>query len=88
METELRQSARVAFLNSDNAKSNGLLYKHIGKSYNSENKSICTKDLETQRYILREKSLAMYFEDSQFRRNMTLNFIVSLIYVDKRSRVR
>ena len=39
-------------------------------------------------YILREKSLAIYFEDSQFRRNMTLNFIVSLIYVDKRSRVR
>ena len=38
--------------------------------------------------ILREKSLAIYFEDSQFRRNMTLNFIVSLIYVDKRSRVR
>ena len=38
--------------------------------------------------ILREKSLAIYFEDSQFRRNMTLNFIVSLIYVDERSRVR
>ena len=38
--------------------------------------------------ILREKSLAIYFEDSQFRRNMTLNFIVSLLYVDKRSRVR
>ena len=33
-------------------------------------------------YILREKSLAIYFDDSQ------LNFIVSLIYVDKRSRVR
>ena len=38
--------------------------------------------------ILREKSLAIYFEDSQFRRNRTLNFIVSNIYVDKRSRVR
>ena len=38
--------------------------------------------------ILREKSLAIYFEDSQFRRNMTFNFIVSNIYVDKRSRVR
>ena len=38
--------------------------------------------------ILREKSLAIYFEDSQFRRNMTFNFIVSNIHVDKRSRVR
>ena len=37
---------------------------------------------------LREKSLAIYFEDSQFRRNWTFNFIVSKIYVDKRSRVR
>ena len=27
--------------------------------------------------ILREKSLAIYFEGSQFRRNMTFNFIVS-----------
>ena len=44
--------------------------------------------LERHRYILREKSLAIYFEDSQFRRNMTFNFIVSNIYVDKRSRVR
>ena len=39
-------------------------------------------------YILREKSLAIYFEDSQLRRNRTFNFIVSKIYVDKRSRVR
>ena len=38
--------------------------------------------------ILREKSLAIYFEDSQFRRNGTFNFIVSKINVDKRSRVR
>ena len=40
--------------------------------------------------ILREKSLAIYFEDSQFRRNKTFNFKVSSIYdnVDKRSRVR
>ena len=38
--------------------------------------------------ILREKSLAIYFEDSQFRRNMTFNLIVSKIYVDKRPRVR
>ena len=38
--------------------------------------------------ILREKSLAIYFGDSQFRKNMTFNFIVSKIYVDKRSRVR
>ena len=37
--------------------------------------------------ILREKSLAIYFEDSQFRRNRTFNFIVSKLYVDKRSRV-
>ena len=40
------------------------------------------------KHILREKSLAIYFDDSQFRRNRTLNFIVSKIYVDKRSRVR
>ena len=39
-------------------------------------------------YILREKSLATYFEDSQLRRNWTFNFIVSKIYVDKSSRVR
>ena len=39
-------------------------------------------------YILREKCLAIYFGDSQFRRNRTFNFIVSKIYVDKRSRVR
>ena len=39
-------------------------------------------------YILMEKSIAIYFEDPQFRRNMTFNFIVSKIYVDKRSRVR
>ena len=38
-------------------------------------------------YILREKRLAIYFRDSQLRRNMTFNFIVSKIYVDKRSRV-
>ena len=38
--------------------------------------------------ILREKSLAIYFEDSQFRKNRTFNFIVPEIYVDKRSRVR
>ena len=38
--------------------------------------------------ILREESLAIYFEDSQFKRNRTFNFIVSKIYVDKRSRVR
>ena len=35
--------------------------------------------------ILREKSLAIYFEDSQFRRNRTYYFIVSKLYVDKRS---
>ena len=39
-------------------------------------------------YILREKSLAIYFEDSQFIKIRTFNFIVSKIYVDKRSRVR
>ena len=37
--------------------------------------------------ILREKSLAIYFEDSQFRRNRTFNFKVSKVYVDKRSRI-
>ena len=41
-----------------------------------------------QENILREKSLAIYFEDSQFIRIRTFNFIVSKIYVDKRSRVR
>ena len=39
-------------------------------------------------YILREKSLAIYFEDSQIRRNRTFNFILSNIYVDKRSQIR
>ena len=34
------------------------------------------------------KSLAIYFEDLQFRRNRTFNFIASKIYVDKRSRER
>ena len=38
-------------------------------------------------YILREISLAIYFGDSQFRITRTFNFIVSKIYVDKRSRV-
>ena len=38
--------------------------------------------------ILREKSLAIYFEDSQLKRNMTFDFVVSNLYVDKRSRVR
>ena len=38
--------------------------------------------------VLREKSLAIYFGDSQFRSNRTFNFIVSNIYVDKRSRAR
>ena len=38
--------------------------------------------------ILREKSLAIYFEDSQFIRIRTFNFIVSKIYVDKHSQVR
>ena len=38
--------------------------------------------------ILREKSLAIYFEDSQFLRIKTFNFIVSKIYVDKHSQVR
>ena len=40
------------------------------------------------KYILREKSLAIYFEDSQFRRIRTFNFILSNIYVDKRSRIQ
>ena len=34
--------------------------------------------------ILREKSLAIYFGDTQFRRNRIFNFIISIIYVDKR----
>ena len=48
--------------------------------------SIVLIQVDTQNaYILREKSLAIYFGDSQFRRNRTFNFIVSKIYVDKRS---
>ena len=43
--------------------------------------------LATCRPILREKSLAIYFEDSQFIRIRTFISIVSKIYVDKRSRV-
>ena len=34
--------------------------------------------------ILREKSLAIKFGDSQLRRNRFYNFIISKIYVDKR----
>ena len=34
--------------------------------------------------ILREKSLATNFGDSQFRRNRIYNFIISKLYVDKR----
>ena len=33
--------------------------------------------LQSSFNILREKSLAIYFNDSQFRRNRTLTFIVS-----------
>ena len=33
--------------------------------------------------ILREKSLAIYFGDSQFRRNRIFDIIISKIYVDK-----
>ena len=36
-------------------------------------------------YTEGKKSLAIYFGDSHFRRNRTFNFIVSKIYVDKRS---
>ena len=35
--------------------------------------------------ILREKSLAIFFEDSQFIRNRSFSFIVSKIYLDKHS---
>ena len=38
--------------------------------------------------ILREKSVAIYFGDSQFRRNGIFNFIISKIYVGKRLLVR
>ena len=38
--------------------------------------------------ILRKESSAVYFWDSQFRRNMNFNFMISEIYVDKRLRVR
>ena len=39
-------------------------------------------------YILREKSLAIYFEDFQLRISRILNFIISKIYVDKHLGVR
>ena len=39
-------------------------------------------------HILREKRSAIYFQESQYRRNRTFNFIISKIYVDKHSRVR
>ena len=47
----------------------------------------CTSSMDGYS-ILREKSLAIYFGDSQFRRNMTFNFIVSNIYAVKRWRIR
>ena len=46
------------------------------------------QELDLSKYILGEKSLAIYFEDSQFRRNRTFISILSNIYVDKRSRIR
>ena len=52
--------------------------------------TLLSGDLRTviKENILREKSLAIYFGDPQFRRNRTFNFIESKIYVDKRSRIR
>ena len=56
-----------------------MFYSPVSPLYDPENK---------QENILREKNLAIYFEDSQFRRNRTYNFKVPKIYVDKRARVR
>ena len=42
----------------------------------------------TVRSILSEKSLAIYFGNSQFRRNRNFNFIISKTYVDKRLGVK
>ena len=47
---------------------------------NSETPIICHKYTEG-------KNLTIYSEDSQFRRKRAFNFIVSIIYVDKRSGV-
>ena len=41
-----------------------------------------------QEYFTMGKSLAIYFGDSQFRRNRAFNYIVSKKFVDKRSLVR
>ena len=41
-------------------------------------------DIDFITNILREKSLAIYFGDSQFGRNGIFNFIISKIYIDKR----
>ena len=49
---------------------------------------IYTFSLRIRINTLRGKSLAIYFEDSQFKRIRTFNSIVSKLYVEKRSRVR
>ena len=54
-----------------------------GGRYILDSLKVC---FHSRHYILRGKKLAIYFGDSQFRRNGT--FIVSKLYVDKRSRVR
>ena len=63
-------------------------YSGISESFSNEVYKLCLVFPHYIKYILREKSLAIYFEDSQFIRIKTFNFIVSKIYVDKRSRVR
>ena len=55
---------------------------------NLNNGDFFCKNFIFSKDILREKSLAIYFGDSQFRRNKIFNFMISKIYVDRRLQVQ
>ena len=78
------KSTRVSqFCTSSDDDSESISYQSFSKNgYNYKN------ILSLTQIYTEGKSLAIYFEDSQFRRNRTFNFILSNIYVDKRSRIR
>ena len=60
----------------------------VSKIHDDISKNMAARGRASFPYILREKSLATYFRDSQFRRTITCNIMISKIYVDKRLRVR
>ena len=71
----------MEFIDSHSIFKDNLVISSISNYFNnSETPIICYKYSEG-------KNLAIYPEDSQFRRKGAFNFIVSKIYVDKCSRV-